>query len=151
MDLGVSEGGCNRNAYKVTIREPWYQTPLPLIPDAFLSGMSQHGPWLCINETHRVNATNTLYVVHFSTRDRAKWYMWALGLLCTNVRRRVRRIGRRYADGLVKYEPGALKEIAIPKLMNGLDYKRLYKEAVVALRTGNTALAMKIADSALAK
>lgn len=68
LRLGRTEGGCDRSAYKVSVRDPWYRTPVPPVPDAFLSGMSRHGPWLCINETKGVNATNTLYVVRFFSR-----------------------------------------------------------------------------------
>jgi hypothetical protein len=147
LRLEATEGGCNRRAYKVSIRDPWYRTPMPPVPDAFLSGMSQHGPWLCINETHRVNATNTLYVVHFSSRNRGDWYMWALALLSSEARRQIRRIGRCYPDGLVKYEPGSLGKIELPRLKTDADHKCLYIKAVTALLSGNPALAKEIAAS----
>jgi len=147
LRLGASEGGCNREAYKVSIREPWYRTPLPKAPDAFLSGMSQHGPWLCINQMHGLNATNTLYVVTFRSRNREVWYMWALALLSSMAQRQVRRIGRRYADGLVKYEPGPLGEIELPKLRLDADHRSLYIRAVHAVLAGDLAMAKDIADS----
>jgi adenine-specific DNA-methyltransferase len=150
LRMEPTEGGCNRWAYKVSIRDPWYRTPMPLVPDAFLSGMSRYGPWLCINETRGVNATNTLYAVRFSTRDRREWYMWALALLSSEARRRIRRIGRRYADGLVKYEPGALGEIELPRLKTGAGHKELYIKAVTALLSGDVGLAKEIADSVTA-
>jgi adenine-specific DNA-methyltransferase len=147
LKLEPTEGGCDRQAFKVSIRDPWYRTPMPSVPDAFLSGMSQHGPWLCINETHRVNATNTLYVVRFSSRHRGDWYMWALALLSSEARRQIRRIGRRYPDGLVKYEPGSLGNIELPRLKTDADHKALYINAAAALLSGNTGLAKQIADS----
>ncbi len=140
-------GGCNRQAYKVSIRDPWYRTPMPSVPDAFLSGMNRHGPWLCINETQTVNATNTLYVVRFLTRDRGERYTWALALLSSEVRRQIRRIGRRYPDGLIKYEPGSIGRIALPTLRADADHKALYIKAVTALLSGNAGLAKEIADS----
>jgi hypothetical protein len=147
LELEPSEGGCNQQAYKVSIRDPWYRTPMPPVPDAFLSGMSQRGPWLCINETHRVNATNTLYVVRFSSRNRGDWYMWALTLLSSEARRQLRRIGRRYPDGLIKYEPGSLAKIELPEPKGDADHKGLYIKAAAALLSGNAALAKEIADS----
>lgn len=141
--------GCNREAYKVSIREPWYRTPMPATPDAFLSGMSQHGPWLCINEMKSLNATNTLYVVTFRSRDPAIWYMWALALLTSTAQRQIRRLGRKYADGLIKYEPGSLSKIKLPELMKGVSYRRLYERAVTALLQGDGARARSIADSAV--
>jgi hypothetical protein len=149
LELKSTKGGCNRQAYKVSIRNPWYRTPMPPVPDAFLSGMSQHGPWLCINETQNVNATNTLYVVRFSSRSRRDWYMWALVLLSSEVRRQCRRIGRRYPDGLVKYEPSALANIALPQPKANADHEDLYIKALTALLGGKAALAKEIADSVL--
>lgn len=151
LSLEVDTGGCNLEAYKVSIRDPWYRTMMPDIPDAFLSGMSQHGPWLCINESKNVNATNTLYVVRFESRDRNDWYMWALALLSSGARRQIRRIARRYPDGLLKYEPGSLAKVALPQPKLGLDHKSLYLRATAALLAGETAQAREIADSALSK
>lgn len=150
LDMNPLQGGCNRKAYKISIRDPWYRTPMPSVPDAFLSGMSQHGPWLCINETQLVNATNTLYVVKFSSRNRSDWYMWALALLSSEARHQIRRIGRRYPDGLVKYEPGPLGRIALPRLRTDVDYKMLYLKAASALLSRDARLSREIADSVLA-
>ena len=147
LKLAPTKGGCNRQAYKVLIRDPWYRTPMPSVPDAFLSGMSRYGPWLCINETQGVNATNTLYVVRFSNRDQREWYMWALALLSSEARRQIRRIGRRYPDGLVKYEPGSLGKLKLPTLKTDADHKGLYIKAAAALLSGNAGLAREIADS----
>jgi len=150
LTLKTAEGGCNRDAYKVSIREPWYRTPMPPPPDAFLSGMSQHAPWLCINETRTVNATNTLYVIRFLSRERADWYLYALALLTSKVRRQLRRIGRRYPDGLIKYEPGQLRNVRLPQLRSDADHRQLYIKAAAALLSGNHRLAKQIADSLLA-
>jgi hypothetical protein len=147
LELDVAHGGCNREGYKVSIRNPWYCTPMPELPDAFLSGMSQHGPWLCINETQSVNATNTLYVVRFSTRNKKEWYMWALALLTSHAQRQIRRIGRRYPDGLIKYEPGSLGGIPLPPLQGEADHKTLYTRAIIAILGGRPAMARQIADS----
>jgi hypothetical protein len=147
LKLGVAEGGCNREAYKVAARDPWYRTPMPRTPDAFLSGMSQHGPWLCINETRRVNATNTLYVVNFTSRRQEDWYMWALALQSSHAQRQIRRLGRRYADGLIKHEPGSLSSITLPPLKEDADYRTLYHRTVRAILEGDVAVAREIADS----
>jgi hypothetical protein len=150
LDMDPLQGGCNRKAYKISIRDPWYRTPMPSVPDAFLSGMSQHGPWLCINETGQVNATNTLYVVKFPSRNRRDWYMWALALLSSEARHQIRRIGRRYPDGLLKYEPGPLGRIALPRLRTDADHKALYVKAATALLARDAGLSREIADSVLA-
>ncbi|MDQ1639792.1 MAG: adenine-specific DNA-methyltransferase [Pyrinomonadaceae bacterium] len=145
--LTPEAGGCNKEAYKVSIRAPWYCTPLPSPADAFLSGMSQGGPWLCINEMRKLNATNTLYVVSFETRTRELWYMWALAMFSSIAQKQIRRIGRRYADGLVKYEPGQLGEVRLPRLRVDEDYRSLYARAIRAFTTGDARTARELADS----
>lgn len=111
--------------------------------------MSQTGPWLCINGTRRVNATNTLYVVRFISRIRSDWYKWALALLSSTAWSQIRRSARRYPDGLVKYEPGALARIELPIPQGNSDFKNLYKHAVAAILARNLRLARDIADSVL--
>jgi hypothetical protein len=150
LELADDAGGCNRSAYKVAIRDPWYSTPMPKRPDAFLSGMNQHGPWLSFNEMDGLNATNTLYVVTFRSRSSEVWHMWALALLSSIAQRQIRRIGRRYADGLIKYEPGALGRIELPKLKKEVDHRSMYTRAVKALLDEDRGAAKAIADSVVA-
>jgi adenine-specific DNA-methyltransferase len=145
-----SVDGCNRSAFKIRNRKPWYRTPLSPTPHAFLSGMSQFGPWLCINEMPGLNATNTLYVVTFRNANRNERYGYALALLTTFVRKQLRHLGRRYADGLVKYEPSALAGLRLPVMKRDGDFRVLYRSAVQALLSGRVKDAMQIADSALA-
>lgn len=145
--LYPKEGGCNRKAYKVAGRTPWYRTPLLTRADAFVSGMGQHGPWLCINELPDVRATNTLYIVSFLRQHRQDRYMWALALLSSIAQRQIRGIGRHYADGLIKYEPGPLAEIELPRLRPDADHRLLYQQAVIALLALDPVTAKGIADS----
>ncbi len=151
LNLAVSEGGCNRDAFKVAARDPWYRTPMPEVPDAFISGMQTEGPWLTLNMMRNLNATNTLYVVHFanSVTDEER-YAIALGFLTTKVRKQLLRKARRYADGLWKYEPGALRTISMPDISSRSDCKELYFRAMDALLKGDSASARRIADSGLA-
>ncbi|MDB5357681.1 MAG: hypothetical protein JWN24_4134 [Phycisphaerales bacterium] len=147
LNLTPDRGGCNRNAYKVSVRKPWYRTPLPESPDAFVSGMGRFGPWLCVNEMTRLNATNTLYVITFHNRDRRAWYGWALSLLSSTAQRQIKRMGRRYADGLVKYEPGSLGRLRLPRPPANRDLKATYRRAVDALLRGDAASARRISDA----
>lgn len=148
LQLPANEGGCNKSAYKVSIREPWYKTPLPLTPDAFLSGMNQKGPWLCINEMgEKLSATNTLYAVRFNSRNKTDWYMWALALLTSEAQSQIRLIRRLYADGLIKYEPGPLGHIELPRIRVDEDHKSLYIHAINALLSSDMKAAKEIANS----
>lgn len=149
LELDLDDGGCNREAFKVSNRDPWYRISLPETADAFISGMSQSGPWLTINKMPRLSATNTLYVVAFNDRDSDVWYKWALAMLTSVAQKQIQRIGRRYADGLIKYEPGPLGKIVLPEMEEHSDFKTLYDSAVKSLLSSKLAAAKKIADSAI--
>jgi hypothetical protein len=150
LNLGLRDGGCDRQAYKIRNRDPWYRTPLPPSPHAFLSGMDDRGPWMCFNEMPRLNATNTLYVVRF--RDEVEENMrfgWALALLASPVQRQCRRVRRRYADGLTKYEPGGIAGLRLPHIRPHLRCRELYAEAIRHLLHDDRTAARTIADQAL--
>jgi adenine-specific DNA-methyltransferase len=151
LNLELSEGGCNRKAFKVAARYPWYRTPMPRVPDAFISGMQSDGPWLTLNAMPNLNATNTLYVVHFadSVTDNERFAI-ALAFLTTKVRKQLVRRARRYADGLWKYEPGTLRAIAIPDISYCDDCKYLYLQAMDAVLKGDFANARRLADMGFA-
>lgn len=148
LDLKAEDGGCNIGAYKVSIRDPWYQTPLPERSDAFMSGMSQVGPRLTINEMKGLSATNTLYVISFEDRNPKVWYKWALAMLTSHAQKQISRLGRRYADGLIKFEPGSIGEIDLPILREDLDYEALYERAIEALLASRYSEMRSIGDSA---
>ena len=140
-------GGCNRQAYKVRDRKPWYRTPLLTRADAFVSGMSRQGPWFCINEMPQLRATNTLYIVNFLKSYREQRYMWSLALLTSIAQRQIRGIARHYADGLIKYEPGELAEVELPRLRVDVDHRALYSRAAIAVLANDLSTAKDIADS----
>ncbi|MGA2657098.1 MAG: hypothetical protein ABSH34_06220 [Verrucomicrobiota bacterium] len=142
-----AEGGCNRQAYKVRNRNPWYRSALPGKCDGFISGMSTAGPWICFAAMPRLTATNTVYVVKFRkgvTRRRS--YAWALAMLTSTARKSMRLKCRIYADGLRKYEPGDLADLRIPEPPEIKDAKIHYGRAVKALLTHGRKEAELIAD-----
>lgn len=148
LALKPAQGGCDREAWKVKSRKPWYEVPLPSQTDGFLSGMSKTGPWLCLNSMSRLVASNTLYVASFvrglSVAQRA-----ALGLcmLSTQGRQHFKKVGRVYADGLIKYEPSDLAATPViePRRCSGA--LKVYKRAVELVLQGREAEASEIADA----
>jgi hypothetical protein len=115
MKLPHARGGCDRTRFKVSHRERWYRPELPAGVDAFLSGMSRVGPWICLRRDPRLTATNTLYTLRFRLAD--TWEeraAWAMSLFAPEVRRQLVTAGRRYPDGLLKYEPGDLYNLVLP-------------------------------------
>lgn len=150
LALPQEEGGCNRQAFKVRHREPWYSVNSPGQAHGFMSGMSVAGPFICMNSAPELTASNTLYVVefrpHITPQDR---YAWALSLLSSRSHVCVLRLLRLYADGLRKHEPKDLLRIEMPqpcKPHSLPQIKDLYQEAVCLHLRGQQADARRIAD-----
>jgi len=151
LTLPDADGGCRKNAYKVRNRAPWYLTPLPPRPDAFMSGMSQFGPWICLNGMPRLSATNTLYTVRFRRRlSSDERYAWALMLLTSVVREQLPSAIREYALGLSKLEPGDLSQLRLPAPRIRDAMPRLYQTALEALLAGDAGRACSIANRFIA-
>ena len=148
LALTQSDGGCDRAALKVKNRSPWYMTPLSERIHGFMSGMSNWGPWVVFSKMDRLNATNTLYTVTFlKGRTFDERAAWAMSLLTSETQNLLRNIGRRYAGGLVKFEPGDIGDLQIrpPVRFNGA--YRAYCAAVSELLAGNIDSSRKLADS----
>ena len=108
--------------------------------DGFMSGMSGWGPWVVFRQMPRLAATNTLYMVRFlgvvDLDERAAWAMW---LLTSEAARLLRRIGRRYADGLVKFEPGDIAELPIGRPTQTVGAYKSYRQALGCFFKGRRA------------
>ena len=148
LDLSPNDGGCDRTALKVRSRDPWYRIPIQRNIDGFMSGMSGWGPWVVFRRMPRLAATNTLYVVHFrvgqTLDERAAWAMW---LLTSDAARHLDRIGRRYADGLIKFEPGDVGELPIAMPARTVGAYTAYERAVRLLLKGQKSPSRREADS----
>ena len=113
--LPAAKGGCHRQRFKVKQREPWYRSELPARVEGFMSGMSRVGPWICLRENENLTATNTLYTIRFRLAHTAdQRAAWAMSLFAPEVRGQLLAKGRRYPDGLLKYEPGDLHGLVLP-------------------------------------
>ena len=147
LRLKPENGGCARKRFKVQNRSPWYRTVLPRRVDGFLSGMSSAGPWISLSAMDRLSATNTLYVVTFrNARTRAERAAVGLSLLTTVARNAMSAVGRRYADGLLKYEPGDLKDVKVPVVTRLKGVVHRYRKAVARLLDGDVVEAQRLAD-----
>jgi adenine-specific DNA-methyltransferase len=141
------KAGCDVLNQKIASRTPWYRAKLPPPPDGYLSGMSSFGPIICFRGMERLNATNTLYVVKFKpnlTLD-GKGAI-SLALMSSRVTDRLSRIGRSYADGLIKYEPVDLRNLRIPRVSQASGAFATYARAAGALLDGRVDQARSIVD-----
>ena len=131
LSTAVKNGGCDRTRTKIISRTPWYRTSMPMDVDAFLSGMSSEGPWLCINEWPQLSCTNTLYTLRFKHRPTLE-EKCALGLsfLSPYVRNQFDESCRIYPDGLRKHEPRDISSIRIPLFKPLRRHISLYRKAI---------------------
>lgn len=150
LELKPQDGGCNRNGYKITSRDPWYQTPLPQKVEGFISGMSHSGPWMCFNKMAGLYASNTLYTFAFSEKlTLEQKAAWGLSFISNYTYQQSISKRRIYASGLIKYEPGDLHSlsIVIPQKIEGA--AKQYSLAIQFLLNGHALKARKIADEFL--
>ena len=152
LSLDAKYGGCRKSAYKVKIREPWFQAVLPPQVDGFISGMATVGPWICLNRKHCLSANNTLYVVQFKEKlTNAAKEAWALMMMTSRVRRQIEKVCRKYPMGLRKLEPCDLKSLRLPQpeITKGLSAN--LRNATRALLDGDKSGSERIANSAIKK
>ena len=133
---------------KTRERESWFLTEINPHADAFLSGMTSVGPWLCLNRSTELTATNTLYTVHFhQPLPLSEKAAWALSLLSSSVAAQYAKIGRCYSKGLLKFEPRDVMSLVLPVPQDlGAQALRSYEQAVDALLQGNIDTARRLAD-----
>jgi hypothetical protein len=99
-----------------TARKPWYSVRIPTeVPDFIFTYMSRGSPRFVYNKARAHILTNLLGVrLRHSTKcdmgDIAEYLSAALASWIEN-----NNVGRRYAGGLVKFEPGDLQRMPVPK------------------------------------
>jgi adenine-specific DNA-methyltransferase len=148
LQLPAERGGCDRGRFKVHIRTPWYEVSLPDNAHGFVSGMATHGPAITLSGMPGLNATNTLYVVEFaeSTSAHARAGV-ALSLLSSPARTSWKKLARRYADGLLKVEPGDLGKVVVPVGFSTRGAIGAYRQAFALYRKGKVDAARDFADA----
>lgn len=152
LDLKFSDGGCRKSRYKVRKRKIWYLTPLSGPIDGYLSGMCSTSVWVSLSGQPSLEATNTLYTIRFKqTLTLNEKAAICLGLLTTSALSQMRVSGRRYADGLIKYEPGDIAAIRIPVRGESRGAFAIYRHAIKLLLGGRREEATRLADGFIEK
>lgn len=147
LQLDVEEGGCYRQASKVSSRDPWYRVPLPPEFNGFLSGMSQIAPWVMLNLMPDLTISNTLYGVNFPTlQSLDEQAAWCLSMLSSTTARSRDLLVREYPQGLLKLEPGDFAELVVRQPKVTKDARVLYCQAVNLIRSGRPADAQTMVD-----
>jgi adenine-specific DNA-methyltransferase len=148
LALAAENGGCARNNYKVSLREVWHRVDLPDQVHAFVSGTSQHGPWICLNNDKNLSATNTLYCLTFKKSvSSSRAAAWALCLFTREFRKQFLRRLQTYPDGLTKIEPGDLAGLTIRRPpQNSKKARATYRRAVKVLISKGRVAAERLAE-----
>lgn len=134
--------------HKTGKREHWFLTPINPAADGFMSGMTFHGPWLCLNRANDLTATNTLYTVHFHEplRRRQK-AAWALALVCSTTADQHASVGRYYSKGLLKFEPQDVMDLRVPTPVDMSDRAvAVYRSVVRRLLERDVRAAREVAE-----
>lgn len=112
----VGEKAGIHEAYKCSIRDPWWRPPVVSPPDLFFTYMSHRFPRLIVNaaKTSFVNSMHGLRL----RRDIPKWTRSALPFLALNsvTMLGAEVFGRSYGGGILKMEPKEAANLPVPSL-----------------------------------
>ncbi|HEX9966675.1 MAG TPA: N-6 DNA methylase [Solirubrobacterales bacterium] len=102
--IAVGEEQAVHEAYKCTVRTPWWRPPAVEVPDLYFTYMSHRYPRL-IGNTSEATLLNSMHAVHL--KHGLKRAKGALPLLALNsaTMAGAELIGRAYGGGLLKMEP----------------------------------------------
>ncbi|MGH6870353.1 MAG: HsdM family class I SAM-dependent methyltransferase [Rhizomicrobium sp.] len=148
----IAEGENNavHEAYKCSVRSPWWQVPLVQTPDIFLTYMNHDRPRLVANDSN-VSILNSLYGVVLK-HGRKGLGKELLPIACLNSLTLLGAeiVGRAYGGGLLKLEPREADRLPVPSkdlLQNCADdLKALAPQLAPALRQGNLSAAVAMVD-----
>lgn len=123
-DMGYSE------RYKCRVRSPWFRVPGVVIPDAFLTYMSDVVPRLCLNQAQTA-ASNTLLTVRLPGVPPALRRAFVAAFYNSATLMSCERIGRSYGGGVLKLEPREADRLLVPSI----DLIARHKTSLVKLAT----------------
>ncbi|WP_153506034.1 N-6 DNA methylase [Cumulibacter manganitolerans] len=141
-------------AYKCTVRTPWWRTPLLAAPDIFVTYMNSDTPALATNSVgvHHLNSVHGLYLHEHAQKDVARELL-PLAALNSLTALGAEIVGRAYGGGLLKLEPREADRLPVPGpdlLADAADALRAIKRSAQRhLREGHRAQAVALVDDAL--
>jgi adenine-specific DNA methylase len=101
--------------YKCRVRTPWYMVPGVVVPEAFLTYMSDAVPRLCLNDAGIATANTLLTVrLHHVPANLRKAFVVAFYNSATMLS--CERTGRSYGGGVLKLEPREADQILVPSV-----------------------------------
>jgi adenine-specific DNA methylase len=142
-------------AYKCTVRSPWWRVPLVGVPDLFLTYMNHDRPRLIANQAG-AHILNSLYGVslHHGRKQLGKE---VLPVACLNSLTLLgaEMVGRAYGGGLLKLEPREADFLPVPSKealeQCGEELKAIAPQLAPALRQGDLSRAVDMVDRIVLK
>lgn len=104
------------DAYKCSVRSPWWRPPMVAAPDLFFTYMSHIAPRLITNDCG-VTFVNSMHGVTLRHRDQ-RWLKQALPVISLNsvTLLGAEIVGRAYGGGVLKLEPTEAAAMPLPNL-----------------------------------
>lgn len=101
--------------YKCRVRSPWYVVPGVVVPDAFLTYMSDLAPRLSLNSA-RATSSNTLLAVQLPHVPKPLQQAFVTAFYNSATLLSCERVGRSYGGGVLKLEPREAGRILVPSV-----------------------------------
>ena len=149
VDAWIQEGigtGIDRR-YKCARRNDWFRVDLPSTPDAFATCARAGSPLLVLNRGECQNS-NATHSVRWKPEPAVTREAVAAGFLTSAVSAWAELHGRRYGGGVLKIEPGALKQAPVPLVRGAED---VFQNLDRLLREGREEEARRLADDRVLK
>lgn len=139
------------NRFKCRVRNPWFEVPGVIVPDAFLTYMSDEGPRLALNSAG-ASCSNTLHGVRFHALPRHLHRVFAWSFYSSITQLSAELVGRSYGGGVLKLEPSEAGRLLVPS--RGLLDRvarggSLFRVVDLAVRKGERGAVERVVDAAL--